>query len=63
MPVNAVTCVLFSGFLLVAMLDMLSSSTGVLLLLFLPIAFCAALFPIAGLGIMVHWLRGRRAQI
>lgn len=59
MPVTAVTCVLFSGLLVAAMLDMGSSSTGSLLLLFLPIEFCVAVVPFAGLGILVHWLRGR----
>lgn len=61
MPVTAVTCVLFSGFFVTALLDMGSSSTGVLLLLFLPIVFCVALFPFAGLGLLVHGLRGRKA--
>jgi len=61
MPVTAGTCVLFSGLLVAAMLDMFSSSTGVLLLLFLPILFCVALVPFAGLGVLVHWLRGRDA--
>ena len=60
MPVAAITCVLFSGLLVAAMLDMFSSSTGVLVLLFLPIEFCVALFPFAGLGVLVHWLRGRK---
>ena len=59
-PVTAVTCVLFSGLLVAALLDMFSSSTGVLLLLFLPIYFCVALVPFAGLGIFVHWFRGRK---
>ena len=61
MPVTAVTCVLFSGLFVAALLDMSSSSTGVLLLLFLPICFCVALFPFAGLGVLVHGLRGRKA--
>ena len=59
MPATAVTCVLFSGLLVAAMLDMFSTSTGSLLLLVLPIAFCVALFPFACLGVLVHWLRGR----
>lgn len=63
MPVTAVTCVLFSGLLVAAMLDMFSSSTGVLLLLFLPIGLCAALLPFAGLGVLVHGLRGRKAAL
>lgn len=63
MSVTAVTCVLLSALLVAAMLDTLSSSTGVLLLLFLPVVFCVALVPFAGLGIWVHWLRGRRAHI
>ena len=50
---------LFSGLLVAAMLDMFSTSTGSLLLLVLPIAFCVALFPFACLGVLVHWLRGR----
>lgn len=61
MPVTAVTSVLFSGLFIAALLDMSSSSTDVLLLLFLPIYFCVALFPFAGLGVFVHWLRGREA--
>lgn len=63
MPATAVTCVLFSGLLVAAMLDMFSSSTGSLLLLVLPIVFCVALFPFACVGILVHWLRGRPARI
>lgn len=59
MPVTAVTCLLFSGLFVAALFDTFSSSTGVLLLLFLPIYFCVALFPFAGLGILVHWLRAR----
>lgn len=61
MPVTAVTCVLFSGILVAALLNTGSSSTGVLLLLFLPIWYCIALVPFAGLGVLVHWLRGRKA--
>ena len=59
MPVTALTCVLFSGLFVVALLDMFTSSTGVRLLLFLPIYFCIALVPFAGLGVLVHGLRGR----
>jgi len=62
MPVTAVTCVLFSGLFVAALLDMRSSSTGGLLLLFLPIYFCVALFPFGGLGVFVHWRRGREAS-
>ena len=61
MPVTAATYVLFSGFLVTAVLDMGSSSTDVLLVLVLPLWFCVALFPFAGLGVLVHGLRGRKA--
>lgn len=60
MPVTAVTCVVFSGLFVFALLDMFTSSTGVLLLLFLPIYFSVALVPFGGLGVLVHGLRGRR---
>lgn len=60
MPVTALTCVLFSGLFVFALLGMFTSSTGVLLLLFLPIYFCIALVPFAGLGVLVHGLRRRR---
>lgn len=60
MPVTALTCMLFSGLFVFALLDMFTSSTGVLLLLFLPFYFCLALVPFAGLGVLVHGLRGRK---
>ncbi len=63
MSVTAATCVVFSGLFVAALLDMFTSSTGVLLLLVLPIYLCVALVPFAGLGVVVHWLRGRNVAV
>ena len=60
MPVTAVASVLLSAVLVATMLDTGSSSTGSLILLFLPIYSCLLVLAFAALGLLVHWLSGRR---
>lgn len=62
MPVAAVTCVFFSGAVVTAMVQLAvdDSSTGVLLLLFLPVELMLALIPFIGCTYLVQHLRGRR---
>lgn len=63
LPLAAGTCVVFSGAVIAAMIVLAldDSSTGVLLLLFLPVQLGLALIPFVGLTFLVHWVRGRRA--